>query len=104
MDILVTIKRLVFRRQIIWTSHADTQMVEDDLTREEIIESILSARHLRSKRSTSEGRVGRREKVHIIVGKTFAGVPVYTKGVIRRERESAAFYVVISAKRNRLVE
>jgi hypothetical protein len=98
---LNTIKRLVFRRQIIWTAQSESQMSTDDLTRDEVVESILNARLLRAKKSTSPDRRTSREKVYIIVGKTFAGLPIYTKGVIRREADREVFYVIISARRAR---
>ena len=75
-------------------------MAQDGLTRDDVIESIINARSLRSKRSSSPRRGTLRERVHIIVGETFAGLAIYTKGVIRRVDGSDVFYVMISAKRS----
>jgi hypothetical protein len=97
---LILIKQLVLRRKIIWTGQSESQMAIDGLTREEVIESIVNARSLRSKRSTSPQRGHSREKVHIIVGRTYAGLAIYTKGVIRKVEDRETFYVMISAKRN----
>lgn len=100
---LILIKQLILRRQIIWTAQSESQMTLDGLTRDDVIESIVNARSMRSKRSTSPNRGTRREKVHIIVGKTYAGLAIYTKGVIRSVQDHDVFYVIISAKRSEFV-
>lgn len=100
MDLLTHIKQLVIRRRIGWTVQALEQMLFDGLTREDVIESIVNARRLLLKRSTSPGRRARREKVCIIRGMSYSGFMIYTKGAIRKSRIGEVFYVMISAKRS----
>ncbi len=99
-NILIQIKQLVLRRQIVWTAQSESQMAADDLTRDEVIESIVNARSVKSKRSTSQYRRSPSEKVYIISGRTFGGLMIYTKGVIRHDETADKFYVMISAKRS----
>ena len=38
--------------------------------------------------------------MYVIVGVSFTGVPVYTKGVIRREEGRDVLYILVSSKRS----
>ncbi len=98
---LVKIKRLVARGRYEFTLKADLECAADGLTREDVVESILSAQFLRVKNSRSPWRAGQRERLYIIDSFNFEGVPIYSKGVIRGigEHESD-FYILISGKRS----
>ncbi len=76
-------------------------MCADGLTRQDVIESILTSQFLRVKNSRSPWRPGKRERLHLIDSFNFEGVPIYSKGVIRSlgEHESD-FYILISGKRS----
>ena len=98
---LVKIKRLVAAGHYDFTLKADLECATDGLTREDVIESILSAQFLRIKNSRSPWRRGRREKLYIIDSFNFDGVAIYSKGVLRRINEDASdFYILISGKRS----
>lgn len=98
---LVQIKRLVAAGRYEFTLKADLECALDGLTREDVLESILSAQFLRMKVSRSPWRRGRRERLYIIDSFNFEGVPIYSKGVIRRISESeSSFYIIISGKRS----
>lgn len=98
---LVKIKRLVAAGHYDFTVKADLECAADGLTRDDVIESILSAQFLRVKNSTSPWRRGRREKVFIIDSFNFEGTPIYSKGVIRRiDDHDTDFYILISGKRS----
>jgi hypothetical protein len=98
---LVKIKRLVAAGHYEFTLKADLESAEDGLLREDVIESILSAQFLRVKNSTSPWRKGRREQLYIIESFNFEGVPIYSKGVIRKISEhESEFYIIISGKRS----
>lgn len=73
---LVKIKRLVAAGHYEFTLKADLESAADGLTREDVIESILSAQFLRAKNSTSPWRPGKREQVYIIDRFNFEGVPI----------------------------
>jgi hypothetical protein len=74
MDVLVRIKRLVVRGAVRFTEKARSEL-----------EAILSAASIsKTIRSRSRVRSGPRETLYAIVGVSFLGVPIYTKGVLRR--------------------
>jgi hypothetical protein len=97
--VLTKIKRLVLAGRVLWTVHAETQMAESGLDRQVVIEAILSAQWLQTKRSRSPWRRGRTERVHIIKSFSFDGVFVYVKGVVRTIHGREEFYVMVSAKK-----
>jgi hypothetical protein len=98
---LVKIKRLVASGHYAFTMKADLECAADGLTREDVTESILTAQFLRIKNSRSPWRRGRREKLYIIDSFNFEGVPIYSKGVVRRnEEDETEFYILISGKRS----
>ena|SRR3990170_6781034 len=98
---LVRIKRLVASGRFDFTLKADLECAADGLTREDIIESILSAQFVRVKNSRSPWRHGRRERLYIIDSFNFEGVAIYSKGVIRRiDEDESDFYILISGKRS----
>jgi hypothetical protein len=78
-DRLIKIKRLVAAGSYIFTMKADVECAIDGLTREDIIESILTAQFLRVKNSTSPWRYARRERLYIIDSFNFEGVPIYSR-------------------------
>jgi hypothetical protein len=100
MDLLMKIKRLALARRIIFTRKAEDGMYADELTEDEIIESIVRAPRIdKTIRSTSPYQDGPSEKLYVIKGFTFANVLVYTKGKIVRDAGREAFYILISSKR-----
>lgn len=98
---LVRIKRLVATGRCDFTLKADLECAADGLTRDDVIESILSAQFLRVKNSRSPWRRGQRERLYIIDSFNFEGVPIYSKGVIRGIDDGEPdFYILISGKRS----
>lgn len=98
MDLLEKIKRLVLRGQIAFTLKAEEEMLQDGLDRHLIAEAILNAHEIRKRlRSIHQGR---RESLYVIVGRTFDGTIVYTKGKIAKLEGLETFYVLISSKRS----
>ena len=98
---LVKIKRLVAAGKYDFTLKADLECAADGLTREDVLEYILSAQFLRAKNSRSPWRRGQRERVYIIDSFNFEGVPIYSKGVIRTiDEHESNFYILISGKRS----
>ena len=101
MDVLVRIKRLVVRGSVRFTEKARTELDADGLEPEDALEAILSAPGIhKTLRSSSPRRRARRETLYVIVGVSFAGIPIYTKGVIRREGGRDVLYILISSKRS----
>ncbi len=100
MDTLARIKRLVIRRKVIFTKKAQLELEKDHLTRDLIYEAILNApviaKTLRSRHPTT----GKRESLYVIIGITFTGMPIYTKGKLAKQNQEELFYVFISSKRS----
>ena len=98
---LAKIKRLILLGQYRFTRKAELERLRDGLSQTDVLEAIISADEImKVLRSTSPFRARRREKVYIIVGFTFDGLLIYTKGVIRREFGQETLYIFVSAKRS----
>jgi len=98
---LVTIKRLVTAGHYDFTVKAEAECIADGLSFEDVIESILTATFLRVKNSTRPFQIGRRERLYIIDGFNFVGIPIYSKGVVRRLPHGDTEYsILISGKRS----
>jgi hypothetical protein len=101
VDILVRIKRLVVRRAVRFTEKARLELEGDALEPEDALEAILSAPAInKTIRSRSVRRRGARETLYVIVGVSFLGVPIYTKGVVRKEGGQEVLYILVSSKRS----
>ena len=86
MDLLIRIKRLVIRGAVRFTEKARLELEADGLEPEDALEAILSAPAIRkSLRSLSRHRAAPREALYVIVGVSLSGIPIYTKGVLRKE-------------------
>ena len=101
MDVLVRIKQLVVRGAVRFTEKARLELEADRLEPEDALEAILSASAIHKRlRSTSPARRGTRETLYVIVGTSFTGIPIYTKGVIRRDGEREVLFILVSSKRS----
>ena len=101
MDVLVRIKRLVVRGAVRFTEKARMELDADGLEPEDALEAILSAPGIKKTlRSRSTRRLTRRETLYVIVGVSFRGVPIYTKGVIRKDQGHDVLYILVSSKRS----
>jgi hypothetical protein len=101
-DVLVRIKRAMIEGRYRFTNKARIEMVSDDLTEVDVVESILNAvaihKTLRS-RSPHRGTAG--EKLYVIQGTNYAGLFIYSKGKLAPGPDGReTFYVLISAKRS----
>ena len=97
---LKKIKRLIIQGNYIFTHKAITERIVDNLDQEDILESILNSDSIRSKKSTSQSRKLKNEKIYIIEGFTYDGILIYTKGTIRKIDEKEEFYILISSKKS----
>ena len=101
MDVLVRIKRLVVRGAVRFTEKARLELEADALEPEDALEAILSAPSVsKAIRSRSQSRTGPRETLYVIVGVSFLSVPIYTKGVLRKEGDREVLYILVSSKRS----
>lgn len=95
--ILRRIKRCAWRGNLRFTVKAQLELELDDLTREDVRESLVTAVAIyKSIRSTRPG-IGR-EYLHIIQSPNLDGVAIYTKGKLVVELDREVYYVLISSK------
>lgn len=76
------------------------EMDADGLIEEDVLESILNAQFVRTKKSSGHFRQSAKEQVYIIESFTYSGILIYTKGVIRKDGDSEKFYLLISSKKS----
>lgn len=69
----------------------------DELTEDEVIESIVNAPRI--EKTLRSSAAGRPERLYVLKGKTFGNLLVYTKGKIVRDAGEEMFYILISSKR-----
>lgn len=98
MEPLIRIKRLVIRRQVLFTEKAEGEMECDNLTADLVYESIVNASEIDTVISWSNPHTGQPERLYVIKGLTFDGLGIYTKGKILNEDGRDVLYVLISSK------
>ena len=88
-----------FRDACVSLSKHSLELELDDLTREDVRESLLNAVAIyKTIRSPRRG-VGR-EYLHVIQSPNFDGVPIYTKGKLVVEVDREVYYLMISSKQS----
>ena len=98
--ILVRIKRLLIAGKYRFSFKAETEMQADSLEPSDIVEAVTNAPEIyKSLRSTNMSRFAK-ERLYVIYGTTYDGVPVYTKGTIRDVDGAEIYYFFISSKRD----
>ena len=100
MDVLVTIKRLVIARHVLFTEKAADEMLADSLSQDMVYEAILNAPAVIKTMRSRNPKTRRVEKLYVIKGLTFDGMAIYTKGKIVTRKAIDIFYVLISSKRS----
>lgn len=79
---------------------AETELFADNLVAADVIEAVLNAPAItKVLRSRSVRRAAGREKIYVVVGSTYDGVLLYTKGSIRRVAGEETYYFFVSSKR-----
>ena len=98
-DILLRIKRCAIRGDLRFTTKAQLELEIDDLSREDVRESLIFAtaiyKTIRSPRTLHRPR----ERLHVIQSPNLQGVPIYSKGKLVSESRQEVYYVLISSKR-----
>ena len=98
-DLLLRIKRAVLAGRFEFSEKARLEMWADGLIDSDVVESIVNCVAIyKTIRSTSPLRHRRREYLHIIIGPTLVGLPIYTKGKLVEERGVETYYFLVSAK------
>lgn len=99
MDILIRIKRLVLHGRYRFTNKAREEMEADELTVDDVLESIMNAQMIakvmRSRRPGEDRRSGR---LYVIKSFNYAGTVICTKGKIGHDAQGDFLYIFISSK------
>ena len=99
MDVLRKIKKYAVARQIRFTEKARNERIHDQLTVEDIIESLVNAQAInKTLRSRSHMRKMKGEKLFVIISPNMDGTLIYTKGLFRRHENVEEYYLLISSK------
>ena len=97
---LTRIKRCIIKGQVRFTFKAELEMLADHLSRLDVLEAILGAQGiskvLKSRRRPSSGGT---DRLYVILGFTYDGILVYTKGKLQRESGQEVYYILISSKK-----
>jgi hypothetical protein len=101
MDVtLVRIKRLLLAGKYLFSLKAELELLADDLAAADVVEAIMNAPAVTKVLRSRSGRRGApRERLFVIVGSTFDGLLLYTKGTIRRVAGEDTYYFLVSSKR-----
>lgn len=100
MDTLARVKRLVLRRQVLFTEKAEDEIAAEGLTHDLVYEAIINASKISKTLRSQNPKSGKREMLYVIRGVTYDGIEIYTKGKILRSQGRDVFYVLISSKRS----
>jgi len=100
VDTLARVKRLVLRRQVLFTEKAEDEIAAGGLTRDLVYEAIINASEISKKLRSRNPTSGKREMLYVIKGVTYDGIEIYTKGKLLSQEGRDVFYVLISSKRS----
>lgn len=100
VEALKRIKRCILRGQVRFTFKAELEILADQLSRTDVLESIMNAQGI-TKVLRSRGTAARPsgERLYVIHGFTLDNILVYTKGKLQRESGQDVYYILISSKK-----
>jgi hypothetical protein len=99
VDLLIRIKRCALANRLRFTDKARQELELDDLTVNDIRESLMNAVAIYKTIRSTAPRTRRREYLHIIESPNLSGVAIYTKGKLTTSGEVETYYLLISSKR-----
>lgn len=98
-DLLTRIKRLALTGRFRFTDKALNEMERDGIDEEMVREVIVNASFIMKTIRSTVPHTQIREYLYIIVGQSWSGILIYTKGRIESDNGKEIFYVLISSKR-----
>ncbi len=98
MSSITRIKQLILDDQVIFTEKADIEMTRENITERMVKEAIINAPAISKTIRSTAPKTGKKEYLYIIIGPTYSGMILYTKGKIVIEDDRETFYVIISSK------
>jgi hypothetical protein len=100
MDALTRIKRLAYKGKVSFTEKALAEMRREHIISDMVIEAILNAPAIAKTLRSRNPKTGKREYLYVLLGQTFDGLILYTKGKIETENGESILYLLISSKRS----
>jgi hypothetical protein len=100
MSTLIRIKRLVLAKKVIFTVKAGNELERDGLLPLYVMEAIINAPAINKTLRSTNPRTGAREYLYVIIGQSYSGTVIYTKGTIRKKADEETYYILISSKRS----
>ena len=100
MSTLIEIKRLINTGKYQFTNKALNELRCAGLTVDLVLEAIINAPAIYKRIVSHDPRSGVREYLYVIIGQTYSGLFIYTKGKIQHSPKSEQFYILISSKRD----
>jgi len=100
MNTLIRIKRLILARRVFFTVKAGIEMERDGLLPLYVIEAIINAPAINKTIRSTDPQTGKREYLYVIIGQSYNGMVIYTKGKIKKEDGEERYYILISSKRS----
>jgi hypothetical protein len=98
VDVLVRIKRCALANQLLFTAKAKDELELNDLTVDDIRESLLNAVAICKTIRSSNPYTHAREYLHIIESPNLDGIAIYTKGKLTKSGSTEIYYLLISSK------
>lgn len=83
-----------------FTSKAINELRRDGLSIDLALEAIENAPAIYKRLASHHPKTGVREYLYVIIGQTFSGIFIYTKGKILKSPSGPQFYILISSKRD----
>ena len=99
MNILERIKELVMDGNVDFTEKAAIEMERDGLLPRIVYQAIVNAPVINKRLRSKDPLTGEKEYLYVIIGSSYDGTVVYTKGKIKKEKDEETFYILISSKR-----
>jgi len=96
---LIKIKELVMNRKVVITLKAGIELERDGLLPVHALQAIINAPVINKTIRSRDPRTGERESLYVIIGSSFHGTVIYTKGKIKKEDDEETYYILISSKR-----
>jgi hypothetical protein len=97
---LKRIKRCIIMGQVRFTFKAELEMLADHLSRLDVLEAILGAQEIsKVLKSRRRPRLEGIDRLYVILGFTYDGILVYTKGKLQKESGQEVYYILISSKK-----
>lgn len=101
VDTLIKIKRAIIEHRYFFSQKAKDEMLGNGLDEMSVVESIINSDIIyKSMRSRSPIRKYSYERLYVIIGLSYDGLEIYTKGKFTKMINGEIYYHFISSKKS----